>query len=98
MASTNFFLPRAPSGLAGSAGRGSVTLNWVDNSSNETGFYIERAPSGTTSFARVGTVGANVKTYTNTTSRGTYVYRVQAFNASTGRVSAYSNTASAKTQ
>ena len=82
--------PLAPTNLTGQAGRSSVTLNWTDNSTNQTGFYIERAPSGTTSFARVGTVGASTKTFTNTVSKGTYVYRVQAFNASS--VSAYSNT------
>jgi len=80
----------APSNLTGSAGRGSVTLNWTDNSSSETGFYIERAPSGTTSFVRAGSVAANVKTFTDRVSRGTYLYRVQAFNATS--VSAYSNT------
>lgn len=84
----------APSSLTGTAGRGSVKLNWVDNAGNETGFYIERAPSGTTNFARVGTVGANVKTFTNTVTRGTYLFRVQAFNGTT--VSAYSNTVSVK--
>ncbi len=84
----------APSALKGSAGRGSVTLTWTDNSNNESGFYIERAPSGTTSFARVGTVGADVKSFTNAVPKGTYLYRVQAFNAT--RVSAYSNTVTVK--
>ena len=84
----------APSALKGSAGRGSVTLSWADNSTNESGFYIERAPSGSTAFSRVGTVGANIKTFTNTVTRGTYLYRVQAFNSTT--VSAYSNTVTVK--
>jgi PKD repeat protein len=84
----------APSGLSGSAGRGSVTLSWTDNSTNESGFYIERAPSGSTAFARVGTVAANVKTFINTVSKGTYLFRVQAFNSTT--VSAYSNTVTVK--
>ncbi|HEV2495534.1 MAG TPA: PKD domain-containing protein [Terriglobia bacterium] len=79
----------APTNLTGTAGRGSVTLKWTDNSTNQSGFYIERAPSGTTSFARVGSVSGTTKTFTNTVSRGTYLFRVQAFN-STG-VSAYSN-------
>ncbi len=88
-------LVAAPSGLTGSAGRGSVTLKWTDNSNNETGFYIERAPSGSTAFVRVGTVGANVNTFTNTgLARATYLFRVQAFNAA--NVSAYSNTVSVK--
>jgi PKD repeat protein len=85
---------KAPSSLTGNAGRGSVTLQWVDNSSNESGFYVERAPSGSSAFVRVGTVGANVRTFTQSVSRGTYLYRVQAFNST--RVSAYSNTVSVR--
>ena len=84
----------APSGLTGKAGRGSVILNWTDNSTNESGFYVERAPSGTANFVRIATTAANVKTYTNTVSKGTYLYRVQAFNAT--KVSAYSNTVSVR--
>lgn len=84
----------APSSLSGNAGRGSVTLQWVDNSVNESGFYVERAPSGSTAFVRVGTVGANVRTFTQSVTKGTYLYRVQAFNST--RVSAYSNTVSVR--
>jgi PKD repeat protein len=84
----------APSSLTGKAGRGSVALNWADNSTNESGFYIERAPSGTTSFTRVGTVGANARTFTDTVTKGTYLYRAQAFQATV--VSAYSNTVSVR--
>jgi PKD repeat protein len=79
----------APSNLTGTAGKSSATLSWTDNSSNESGFYLERALSGSSSFVRIATVGANVKTYKETIARGNYVYRVQAFNATT--VSAYSN-------
>jgi len=79
----------APGNLTGSAGKGSATLSWSDNSSNETGFYVERAPSGSSSFTRVGTVGANVRTFKDTVARGNYVYRVQAFNGVT--TSGYSN-------
>lgn len=84
----------APSALKGSAGRGSVSLSWTDNSNNESGFYIERAPTGTSNFSRVGTVAANVRTFTNAVPKGTYLFRVQAFNAT--RVSAYSNTVTVK--
>jgi PKD repeat protein len=84
----------APSGLTGVAGRGSATLSWKDNSTNETGFHIERAPSGSTSFLVAGTVGMNVTTFKDSVSRGTYVYRVRAFNATA--VSAYSNTVTVK--
>jgi PKD repeat protein len=84
----------APTNLTGTAGRGSVTLKWTDNSTYQTGFYIERAPSGSSSFVQVGSVTGNVKTFTNAVSRGTYLYRVQAFNGSS--VSAYSNTVSVR--
>jgi len=84
----------APSGLTGSAGKGSATLSWKDNSTNETGFHIERAPSGSTSFVVVGNVGMDVTTFKDTVSRGTYVYRVRAFNATA--MSAYSNTVTVK--
>ena len=84
----------APSALTAKALSRVVTLAWVDNSANETGFYIERAVkvrSGAGPFARIATVGANVRTFTQTVTASTYYYRVQAFNAT--RVSAYSNTA-----
>ena len=82
----------APSNLTASVTRGSVTLKWADNSTNETGFYIERAPAGTTSFAQVGSTAANVVTWSESVSRATYLYRVRAFNTTTSTGSAYSNT------
>jgi PKD repeat protein len=81
----------APSNLSASGGKGSVVLNWNDNSSNEEGFYIERAPQGSASFQQVGQVGANVRTFSQNLARGNYTFRVRAFNLTTGRVSAYSN-------
>jgi PKD repeat protein len=85
----------APSGLSAKVSGTTVTLTWTDNSTNEEGFYIERAPKGG-AFARIATVGVNVKTYSQTASKGTWVYRVQAFSNSLGKVSAYSNQASAR--
>ncbi len=82
----------APASLTATVSAKTVTLKWIDKSTNESGFYVERSPSGSTSFARVGQVAANVTTFAHTTTSGRYVYRVQAFNATTGRVSAYSNT------
>src|SRR6185369_8650099 len=84
----------APTNLTGSGGHASVTLAWTDNSTNETGFRIERAPSGSTAFVVVGTVGANVTAFSQSVARNTYLYRVQAFNATSS--SGYSNTVSVR--
>jgi hypothetical protein len=81
----------APSNLTASVASRRVTLNWNDNSSNETGFYIERALKSGGAFARVGQVAANIRTFSDSPGRNTFLYRVQAFNQTTGRVSAYSN-------
>ncbi|MES2935041.1 MAG: glycoside hydrolase family 44 protein [Pseudomonadota bacterium] len=86
-----------PSVLSFSIGAGGVVkLNWHDNSSGEQGFYIERATAGSNNFVRVGQVGGNVTSFSHTTPKGNYVYRVQAFNSGTGQVSAYSNLVSVK--
>ena len=90
--------PTAPSNLTATAvSRSQINLAWNDNSSNESGFYIERAPSGSTTFTQIASVGANVKTYSNTglSTGTTYQYRVRAYNGSGN--SGYSNTASATT-
>jgi PKD repeat protein len=68
-----------------------VSLGWTDNASNEEGFYVERAPRGSSAFTRVGQTGANAATYVETVPSGRYVYRVQAFNATSGQLSGYSN-------
>ena len=83
----------APSNLTASASNSRVALNWRDNSNNETTFLVERAPSGSSSFVQVGQTAANAVTWAETIARGTYLYRVRAFNGSTGRYSAYSNQA-----
>jgi PKD repeat protein len=87
----------APTSLVGSTSRkGSVTLTWKDNSTNEQGFHIERAPSGSTTYTVVGSVGVNVTTFTQSLASGTYNFRVQAYNQTTGHVSAYSNVVTVK--
>jgi fibronectin type III domain protein len=89
-------VPLAPSGLGGSAvrsgKRANITLNWTDNSNNETGFTIERATNATfTVGLNQSTVAANAVTVTQTgLYRGvTYFYRIRAFNA--GGSSGWSN-------
>ena len=82
--------PSAPTSASASASSRTVTVRWTDTASTESGFYVERAAKAKTlSFARVGQVGANVTTFAHTVTAGTWVYRVQAFNAA--GVSGYSN-------
>ena len=60
------------------------------------GFYVERAVQGSTSFAQVGQVGANATSATDQAGTGRWTYRVRAFNATRGRLSAYSNQVSVR--
>ncbi len=88
--------PKAPSNLSATLAFGPVvTLNWTDNATTETGFVIERAQNGG-AFAQIGTVGANITTYVDTTvptiqQGATFRYQVKAVNAIGS--SLYSNTA-----
>jgi hypothetical protein len=90
----------APSRLEASALSSSgIRLRWQDNAGTEDGFRVERCVgTGCTAFAQVAVVGRDVTGYTDGgLARNTsYTYRVRAFNA--GGVSAYSNTATAKTR
>ena len=79
-----------PSGLTGTGSKTGVTLKWKDSSTNETGFYVERLAS-TQVWTRIATLGPGTTTYFDAIGRGTYDYRVQAFNSTTGRTSDYSN-------
>jgi hypothetical protein len=86
-------VPAAPTNLTGRAlSAHRIDLAWRDASSNETGFAIQRCyGTNCTAFAQIASVGANVRSFSDTTvsRRGTYRYRVRAFNT-TGS-SAYSN-------
>jgi|GEM_PF-4954642 len=92
----------APSAITVKAtGPSSMVVGWKDNSGNETGFRIERKPglcadAGT--WTEIGTVGANIITYTNAaglTANTAYSYRVRAYNAAAN--SNYTACASAST-
>jgi len=90
--------PIAPSNLTATAILSNkVQLHWQDNSTNETGFKIERKTGAGGTYAQVGTVGANVTTFTNTGPivNTTYFYRVKAYNL--GGSSVPSNEVSAMT-
>src|SRR5262249_58283514 len=69
--------PAAPTELAATtSSQTQVALTWKDNSDNETGFEVERK-TGSGSYSKVGSVGAEVITYTDsglTASTG-YTYR-----------------------
>ena len=92
--------PATPSALtaAGTQTKGSVLLNWVDNSDNESNFLVERSTSVGGGYIQIAALAANVRTYTDNTvfRKSTYYYRVRAANA--GGRSSYSNVASVKTK
>lgn len=75
--------PAAPSVLNATAiSQTQINLSWMDNSGNETGFKIEMGLS-TSSFSEIGTVGADVTSFsaTNLSANTTYYFRVRAYNA-----------------
>lgn len=84
--------------LAGTGNRQFAVLSWTDNANNEQGFYLERSANNGATWTRVGQTAANTTSFRNSNlaSRTTYLYRVQAFNA-TG-VSAFSNTLTVTTR
>ena len=60
-----------------------VSLNWMDNSNNETGFLIQRTNVDGTNVVNA-TVGAGATTFTQTVTSGvSYLYRVHAFSGTT---------------
>lgn len=70
----------APSNLTASVNNNQVTLNWTDNSNNETYFRVATSTDGV-NFANVlGDVAANTTTYSYAASNGTHYYRVYAYN------------------
>jgi hypothetical protein len=90
--------PAAPSALGVTAQSSSlVTLQWVDNSSNESGFRIERSTGCTETFVQVATVGSNVYTFGDPglSENTCYSYRARAYNGSGN--SNFTNAASATT-
>lgn len=78
-------VPAAPQALrVGSPSASTLSLTWVDASSDETGFRIERAAAEAGPFATVGTAGAGAQQYTDSglAAATRYYYRVRAQNGS----------------
>jgi thermitase len=76
----------APTGVTATVTTSRVaTVTWTDSTGNETGFRLQRSKANNkgqfTSYATVATVGANVTTFSQALSKGTYSYRVVAYNA-----------------
>ena len=77
----------APVGVAAVAGAArSISVNWTDNSTNESGFTVQRCLMNTAltacgAWGTVGTVGANITTFPNSaglTTGRSYRYQVRA--------------------
>lgn len=89
--------PASPSGLAVSGSTyNSVSLGWLDNSTNETGFTVERSPDGVT-FTQIASLGAGSRSFTDVSvgASSRYYYRVRAYNSY--GASGYSNTVNVTT-
>lgn len=87
-------LPIAPSALGTVVMSGTqVTLNWTDNSTNESAFKIERKTGAPGAYAQIAVTAANVGTYSDggVVAGNVYYYRVRATNLAGD--SAYSNEA-----
>ena len=87
-----------PSDLDGNAVTGrQVDLTWTDNSGAlETGFQVWRR-QGTAAFARIATLGANVTTYSDPTTKPGQTYEYEVFAAYGAGLSAASNVKSITT-
>jgi hypothetical protein len=82
-----------PTNLSFSAvGTTGMTLNWIDNSSDELGFAIYRATSASGPFTHLATTAANTTTYvaTGLAANTTYFYRVHAVRESLSAAAAAS--------
>jgi hypothetical protein len=79
--------PNAPSGLGATAASAtSVSLNWTNNATNQTGFHLDRAADpGFTQNLLTQTLPAAATSFTDTATGlapgGTFYYRLRAFNA-----------------
>lgn len=73
--------PSAPGTPAITLSDYTASLNWSDNSTDETGFLVQNSVDGIT-FNTLATVAANVHVYTDSSlsASTTYIYRIKAVN------------------
>lgn len=72
--------PALPSGLNASAsGFDRITLTWTDNSTDETGFELTRSATSNGTYVPVGTVAANITSFTDSglTASTAYYYKLR---------------------
>ncbi len=73
-------LPGSPTAVVGTNG---IILQWIDNSTTETGYFVERAESTNGPFICIGGVGPDISTYYDTefSAGRIYYYRIRASNS-----------------
>ncbi|MDI6734734.1 MAG: FlgD immunoglobulin-like domain containing protein [bacterium] len=92
--------PGTPTNLSATAvAWDKINLLWKDNSDDETEFRIERKTGINGNYGTITTVGTNTTSYQDKglNQTTTYSYRVRVYNSYNGKVSSYSNEASATT-
>lgn len=88
---------RRPIGLNAIPIEGGIVLNWIDDSTNETGFQIYRSTNGI-DFDELADIGSDITSYFDQEEKGgiKYWYKIRAYNQT--NISAFSNTVTAVTQ
>jgi hypothetical protein len=83
LSTSNSGAPAAPSNLRAVAGTGSIRLDWRDRSNNEDRFEINRQTQSGGAWGADATfmAEANAVTFTDSTTDGTFQYRMRAVNA-----------------
>ena len=95
-------IPAAPTYLQAQAKRvgskAQVSLNWIDNATNETGYTVERCRGSTcANFSAVALLNANTVQYTDAGVARATTYRYRVMATGSGGNSPYSNIVTVKT-
>lgn len=83
-----------PTNISASANGNSVTVQWMDNSNEETGYKVYKSSNGGSSWTILTTTGAKAGAssynYTESTN-GTYIYKVAVFVTGVDEVESYNS-------